>query len=94
MDGAGGGTAIFFGMMLAGLFYLLAHMNFHLLATKITGRTDPSKTTRVWAHVAAILTALATLAGAGYLEYLSLVGKMMGKQNVTWRVRQYAIPTT
>ena len=74
MDGAGGGTAIFFGMMLAGLFYFLAHMNFHLLATKITDRTDPSKTTRVWAHVAAILTALATLAGAGYLEYLSLVG--------------------
>jgi len=73
-DGAGGGTAIFFGMMLAGLFYFLAHMNFHLLATKITDRTDPSKTTRVWAHVAAILTALATLAGAGYLEYLSLVG--------------------
>ena len=57
MDGAGGGTAIFFGMMLAGLFYFLAHMNFHLLATKITSRTDPSKTTRVWAHVAAILTA-------------------------------------
>ena len=74
MDGVGGGIFVFFGAMIAILFYFVIYMNFHLLATKITGKMTPSKSTRVWAHVAAILTALATLAGAGYLKYMSLAG--------------------
>ena len=68
MDGVGGGLFVMIGAMLAVLLYFVAYINFHLAVTKMTGRMNPTRLTRVAAHLTALTTALLTFGASIVIE--------------------------